>query len=465
MFTAFRRFFGLLVCALALVACAPEVVVRPLTAPQIERAREGNLALVLLQIETIVDGKPVSPIGGGDSNRSVRLYTARMDTGATPARIVPAALSEQSAAAGWRYLLLEPGRYFVLLLPPGVEQNPPAVAYHAPSGKFGRLTHYRFEPGRGGFWIPELMAYVLTGAAPEDFRELTGYWLDVPSGHRVVYAGSLRVTCTNGRGLGGLIDSCTDFERRDDPTAAQGVAESVASLGAAHPAPLVAYGKPIGTVDARSAGVPTISMVPWKALGVTYPGAQLAPWGLVHGTERPVLVFNLLAITAHVLGQAAAGKEAEALAEASRACIERLSAELTSVDGEARLRHALRAAFPRAPASDRPEQSRLYAAPVLLRLRESARREDLALELGLHVRLETSAAPGTVYESRIVYAEPFPREHPFDRSTRLYERRTAQTPTAYPLARWCGPEGSTLLRQEIDAGLAAIARHLAQDLR
>lgn len=461
--SAMRLALLTIVCASCLSACAPEVAVRPLTPEQMQRVHDATRAIVLLQIETTIDGKSIAPTSMADSNRSLRLYAARMDTGETPGRVLPAALSERSAASGWRYLLLEPGRYFLLILPPGVEQNPPAVAYHAPSGKFGRLTRYRFEAGRGGFWIPDLMAFVLSGAAPDDFRALPGFWFEVPADRSVLYAGSLRIACTDCRGLGGLIDSCSDFERRDDIVEAQRVVGEVLPGESLHAAPLIVYGQPRHSLDAHDIGAMSITLSKWDALGVVYPEARLAPWGLVTGTERPVLVFNLLAIAARAIGQAAAGKDSVRLAEAARACMQNLSSGLANLDSATPFRQALRTALGRDLSTTVPERGELYVTPTLLRLRQSANNDHLALELGLHVRLQAGLPANIVYESRLTYAEPFHRENPLERSTRLYERRTAQTPTPYPLAHWCGSEGPMLLEAEINRGLTAIAAQIARD--
>lgn len=454
-----------LACAVLLGACAPELVVRPPTQTQVEQAREGSQALVLIRIETVIDGKQASPTAAADGNRSVRIHAARMDLGAPPARVFPGALSEESAAAGWRYLMLAPGRYFFVVLPPGVEQNPPAVAYHAPSGKFGRLTQYRFDPGRGGFWAPEIMAFVLTREAPADFHPLPGYWLDVPAGQPVVYAGSLRVTCTNGRGLGGLMDSCSEFEARDDSADAARVAGAIPSLGSPLASLLVPYGRPGGAVDAATLGNLSVRMTAWQPVRAAYPLAKLESWGVVHGSERPVLIFNLLAIAVHALGQAAAGAQSEKLAQAAAPCMQALSQGLAQFDGETPFARGLRASLPEAAyAAARPEGPRLVVEPSGLQLRESAKAGHLALELGLHVRLETGAPPRVAYESRHVYAEPFPTENPLGR-TRLYERLTAERPTAHPIDRWCGPEGLALLEGELQRGLAAIAAQVARDLK
>jgi len=122
-------------------------------------------------------------------------------------------------------MLLPPGTYYLLVLPPGMEQNPPAVTFHVPSARFGRLAQYKFEPGRGGFWSPDIMGYIFAGTPPQDFHEIPGFWFQVPEGKPVVYIGSLSTACAGGRGLvGSLIDSCSDYDLTLDQKAARSVA-------------------------------------------------------------------------------------------------------------------------------------------------------------------------------------------------------------------------------------------------
>lgn len=100
------------------------VSAQPLPTADLDRVKAGQLAAVMFQIKTSINGKVVSPRDTGDSNRSTRLYLANLSERNPPQLISANFPSKAAAAEGWRQLLLPPGTYYLLVLPPGVEQNP-----------------------------------------------------------------------------------------------------------------------------------------------------------------------------------------------------------------------------------------------------------------------------------------------------------------------------------------------------
>jgi len=464
-----------------LAGCAPSMSIRPPTASEIDRVKDGRVAVALFRITASIDGQPVSPLGGGDSNNALRIYLASLDDMGAPTRVTPASFSEGMAVEGWHYLMLPPGVYYLLVLPPGVEQNPPAVAYHAASARYGRLTQYRFDPGRGGFWSPELMAYVFAGQPPADFQALQGFWFQVPESGRVVYLGSLSIACRSGRGLfGTLIDSCNDFDLANDPQlAAQAAATALPGVSVAA-LPLVSYGRPQpGTHLAELGAMNVVAPVPAK-VEAAFTGAVLAPWGVVHSTGQPraIGVYNLMAIGFELATRAGADARAEARVAEVRPCIERLTASVGTIDYASRFIAPLKQAAQsqgvtleldvgRQSADATPgkgARDRLATSVPIIRLRESGLSNDLALELALEVRIEAGGNRNVRYYSVLYSAPELPIQSPLAPRSPLYARFVPERPTPRPVAEWCGADGAVLLEKEISAALSRIAVQVVRDL-
>ncbi|NJD34268.1 MAG: hypothetical protein FIA96_05440 [Betaproteobacteria bacterium] len=477
---SFCQLSGILFIGLMLAGCVPAVAVHSSTHDELDKVKSGRLALVLLQIKTMIDGKLVSPIDPGDSNKSLRLYLASLSDPRGPQRIQAASPSEVAAAEGWRQMLLPPGTYFMLALPPGVEQNPPAVAFHLPSARFGRLTEYKFEPGRGGFWSPELMAFELAGAAPQGFREIPGFWFQVPEGKPVVYIGTLSTVCTGGRGLfGSLIDSCSDHAITLDQNAARNVGATALSWSqGVDTEPLVLYGKARDGARLRDPSAISIAVADSPALDTSHIGARIAPWGVIHGTGRAIGIYNLLAIASKAATESTARQQADQRATEVQGCIQRISVSLQGMDYAAQFASALaETARTRETATDLNEKravgtpgqegdvpQRLAISIPILRLRESVEPQYLGLELGLHVSLEAGESRRVAYDSLLLYAEGFPAQNPLTQTSRLYERLVPERAQPRHISEWCSSNGEALLRDEIGAGLKYLAAQLVRDL-
>jgi hypothetical protein len=472
--------FILLVFAVVLAGCSPAITIRPSAPDDLDKIKSGQLAAVLLQIKINIDGKSVSPTDAGDPNNSPRIYLASLGDPKGPKRVLAASPSETAAVEGWLHMLLPPGTYYLLVLPPGMEQNPPAVAFHIPSARFGRLSQYKFEPGRGGFWSPELMGFVFTGTPPQGFHEIPGFWFQVPEGKPIVYIGSLSTACTGGRGLfGSLIDSCSDYDLTLDQKAAMSVA-AVALPGAetVEIDPMTLYGKARDALHLRDRGAITVAISASKTLDAVYTGALMAPWGTIHGTGRAVSVYNLLAIIGEASTRAGAQQQAEQRALEAQSCMKRLSEALQAMEyaapfssalTESALSHGTVLDLDGKSTSSKTGQSgraplRLRISIPILQMRDSAEAQYLSLELGLHVRLETVDTGRAVYDGFLLYAEGFPAQNPLAQRSRLYERLVPERAQPRLMSQWCGANGETLLREEVGKGMKHIAAQLARDL-
>ncbi len=462
-----------------LPALASAVSLKPPTAAEMERVRAREATVVLLQVNVDISGKRVSPTRVYDSNKLARFYLARLDDLEAPRLVTPGALSDVAANDGWRFMVLSPGTYYLLVLPPGVEQNPPAIAYSASDGRYGRLTTYEFTPGRSGFWSPELGSFVFGQSPPPDFEALHGYWFQIPAKSEVVYLGSLSVACKGGRGLfGSLVDSCADFDFADDEHAARGLVGSSLPGLTLDTLSLVPYGKPRAGLRVSDLNEITVTMQAPPGMAAAFTGAELAPWGVVHGTGQAVGLYNLLAIGSRLLGEASAEHRAGKQTADIQPCIERLSSTVASRDLAAEfssaLANALRpqlatddhASQPSAQAreSDSGSNDRMTISLRILQLRESGRARDLALELGLDVRMEAADTGRLDYYALLLYAPTLQPQNPHTPRSPLYSRFIAERATPRPASEWCDAGGAALLDDDISVGLKQIAMQVARDL-
>lgn len=467
------------ILATCLPALASPVSPKPPTTTEMERVRAHEASVVLLQANLAIDGKRISPARGYDANKLPRFYVARLDDLEAPKQVSPASLSQAAANDGWRYFVLSPGIYYLLILPPGVEQNPPAVAYSTSDGRYGRLTRYEFTPGRGGFYSPELAAYVFSQSPPPDFVALRGFWFQVPADGQVVYLGSLSLACKGGRGLfGSLIDSCGDFEFASDERAAQQLVASSLSGLSLETLALVPYGEPRAGLRVPGLDKATVTARAPPGIAAAFTGAELAPWGVIHGTGQVIGLFNLLAIGGQLVGQASDEHRAQAQAAEFQPCIDRLSAIVAgrdlAVDFSSAFASALRShAATQDRASEHPAQPpesddvsnyRMTTALQILRLRESGQGHELALELGLDVRLEAADTGRLDYYTLLLYAPELPAQNPHTPRSPLYSRFIAERAGSRPASEWCDAGGAALLNDEITVALAQIATQVAQDL-
>ena len=187
-----------------------------------------------------------------------------------------------------------------------------------------------------------------------------------------------------------------------------------------------------------------------------------------------VAVLAPFLVADHVLN---ADARAQKLAE-ERACFDRLASSLPSSALGPMLGTAITSAFGArglrmelavgneapAPGHVAAGKQQLTASLPILHLRKSARPDELAVEIGLQVRIHAVESARVAYESLLVFAEDFPDENPLMKRSRLYERIVAAHPQPRPLAEWCGAGGPALFSDDVRTGMNAIAAQLAQDL-
>ena len=460
--------------------CATTTVVQKPSEAEIRDVEEGKAAVVLLQIRSMIDGKIDRAVV--DSNRNIRLYIANVDKRQPPERLTALKTpSKESAADGWAYLTLPPGTYYLLILPPGVEQNPPAAAFHAASARYGRLAQYKFEPGRGGFWSPNSAAFILPGARPEDFREIPGYWFAVPPKRPVIYLGSISVNCSSGKGLfGDLIDTCSDFSlssASDD--AARMARVAFPNLGSVHESTMVPYGKP-AKLARPLFGMPiAFSAVPPSRFSpAEFLASPASPTGVVHSVSREISIFNLLALAAGEISRSTARTEAQRRSLEIQPCVEKLSRQLQALDVAGLFSRAIAGALqsggvrlhidgqgrPVPPATGDQLPYSLTATTERVLLRECGNPAELCLELGMRLRVLEQSSGNIVYDSTLLYSNDFLPLDPLQHGSHLYERLAGRRSPCVHLGSWCGDGGAAMLQEQLNTGAMEIAAQFIRDI-
>jgi hypothetical protein len=438
---------------------------------QREPSTAVNATMVLLRIDIQIADKHVPPSQFSDNGPQV--YLANIDRRQEPQRIrrleqLPGA----AGSAGWIQMALEPGTYFLLVVPPGMEQNPPATAYHAPSARFGRMTGPTTGSRLGGRWDGNLGGYVFSAAAPSAFLPLSGFLLRVPARASAVYVGTLRVICTSGRGLfGNLIDVCSDISVSNEEQEAALAARTLQAAPERLQVSLVSrYGSPMAPLDLRGSGLELVA-VGFLAEPATMELAKRpdGPVLFVVGSDPAIAAFNVLMFVAREAGRASARMEAQQREEKWRPCIDRIGGAARELDVMKMVEAARTVAFAplRAPApgadeesaSREPAQSQLnYAlmiavSPRYITLRECASEGEFCLELAMRVLLRDSAAERDVFDGVLAYSAA---RWPVSTREAWYLLPAQTRGRCRPIEAWCGEGGAELLRTEAAAAVGAI---------
>lgn len=414
-------------------------------------------ATVLFEVQLGIDGKPIAPMGRGDANQRPRFFLANLDTLDAPRRIQPTPIASPLPGRAWLGLELSPGSYFLQVLPPGVEQNPPAVAYSVVQGRYGRLLDYRFKPGRGGYFSQELGAFAFAGAVPADFQALAGFWLEVPRDDAVIHVGSLSMTCKGGRGLfGSLIDSCSDFLQVDDSPTAQQVAAAVYPGRSFMTRLLMPYGSLRASAAASLTGdEPTSVPQASPRLGVAPAPLGLSGPSALHGVAPAINFYNLLVVGEQISRRAADQRRTRELERELQDCLAALSGDAARLD--------IGALFASALAAQSDEGSRRWSVSLpLLRLREVGAEGLLGLELGLSLVAQGREA-GFADGHLIVVSGPDvqPASAPHGPASPLYLLQVAERAPPRTRDEWCGEAGAATLDAEVAAAVRRIAAFAA----
>lgn len=201
---------------------------------------EGGKSLVIMRLSASLSGKPMtSALRYWDGG--FRIEVAAMDTGEIPRSIIPVSPSPQAGKEGWVYFILDPGNYYLYVIPPGSFQSTSSDAADVP-GRYYRWGKREKIP------IP-------------------AYWFNIPKGEPVIYLGSLSVSCEKGGLFGQLCQEPSEISISDESELARKMAREHFTISdSVWTEPLLNYGKAdvrrlIGESDQLGVYVPGIDEI------------------------------------------------------------------------------------------------------------------------------------------------------------------------------------------------------------
>jgi len=456
---------GLLVSSLQFGCAYMSTAVRTPDAEEAAAAQSGEKAIVLLRLAPRLDAIPVTPLAEAyDASDGFWIFTADIDRRGKPGRtrLLLRAPSEAAAASNWAYLLLSPGAYWVSVLAPG-------------------------EIGRpGGTEIP------LRG---------NHYFLEVPSGAPVVYAGTLAVSCETvrellfwrsiascgamaledetpaaqevaGRDFGGAGPVTTSLLRPEDDQRYRGAAADLFPIGV-HVEGTGEVGKPnwtsrgvgratgLGGITGEGAG----DFVSGMGQGGGYLGAAIVlgyalylPFGTVGG---------------YIAGSHSAAKWGP--------CVEGLGARIVAWSPPAALQESFRDALarrgigevvvldslpPTVPRGGMPNvRTRLEVRILEVVVRECAERWTFCPEMTVRVRLEDAGTGLVLFDETLVHTDPGAKGSFSFHADRLpYEQAVLPAPRCLTIAECCSENGAEELLGGLDLAGKILAERVVGDL-
>lgn len=459
-----------------LTACAPTLEVKPLNAEEKSTVASGEKSVLFFRYSVTRDAKNY------DLTIERRFTYANIDKGESPPDIAAMrSPSPEALAQGWHYTILEPGSYYFLVYPPGMQQNPPALAFHLDSGRYGRLANKKLRVRRDAFWSAGLQRYVIKGPRPPDFEPVSGFHVYVGTGEAVVYAGSLTLDCGTIPGVfGRLTDDCDALQVIDESAEAINVAaEAFGDAGTVTTRLMSRYGEPGNALGrARLQPMAIHAGAAGDAPSAKFAGAEAAPTFLLPGgsipggTGQAIGVFNVVVLLAQLAEASAQDEEAKKRAEAASPCLEGLAAQISLKDAASGLESALRQSLrdkdlagilDDTSVSGSSARSKAEVTLLGAGLRECAERATFCLEVSAQIRVVDMETSAPLYHAIMVYSNDY-RSDPLQAPYRLYQVRVPPDSPCRDLSSYCSEGGAELVRREINAGIKAISDRLAGDL-
>ncbi len=353
-------------------------------------------------------------------------------------------------------------------MPPGRDQNPPAIVYHLDSARYGSLTNTSIK-AREVFWNAELQEFLVGGKRPADFEPFEGFWFQVPEAGQTIYAGTLLAECAGLRGIfGRLVGHCPPFKVLDERTEAEALLATLpTSTAALSTVPLVAYGDlapGIRPIDLALLSLQTSSVTD-VAPGVG--DVRKRPSSVIGTTGS---VFVLVVLAAEGIDHAADRAEAAMTSKSLLPCTERLAQKMGEMHVSALLETALSAALPENDVARQqsgeaepapPEQSAsqtLTARIAGVKIRECAKRGAYCLEVRLLARLADTATNTSLYAANLVYMSADVSIDPAARHVGLDSLPVESPVACHPVEDYCPDDaGTAVFETELHRALTALA--------
>jgi hypothetical protein len=422
----------------------------------------GQTTAVLIRFEAIFNGQPRKVDG---TLYQPMPYLANMDRGEAPVRLpLTTSYRAKGAGDGWVAWGLQPGTYFLMVLPTGWPGSPPSSFYDPVRNTYRLVTRDGDAAGSA---------------------ELPGFWFVVPPATPALYLGTLTMDC---RGKENYFivnaDHCNDLVVRQEPDRADALAAALLhGVTKAVPAELTRYGtrRAMPQIGSEPATMDLEINVAGGLSSAEYAAHGGLPLVMAIGPNPGgVVTFDLLSLIVQQASLAKARSDAAKAAAAAQPCMDALSARLGTFD----LGAHLSAAFGRSlgerlhPASGTnsgvvadaaegvpaaPASEVLTASVERIHLRECREHETLCVEIAMRLRLSERATGAVLLDERLAYAAPYPQQDPMQFGSRIYERTVAPYALCTALADWCGSDGPQSLVTEVERGLQAIATQFTHD--
>jgi hypothetical protein len=432
-----------LALAASLVAYGCTVAIRPPAATTQEDLQKQQKAIVLLRLKAAVDGQPYDKPFLIRDLRSAR--PAAWETkiigfsiSGRPLEAIPVSPTTEAMDQGWIYLTLAPGGYCLAIELAGKKATP-------------------------------------------------DYWLKVPEGKSLIYAGTLTFSCKGKWSIGGTVPGeCVKVLLSDEGGTAKKQAHTYfGQYGPVTTVLLQDYGVmaqttrrllfPMGLMTAATKDMVSPD---WMKRGIarttglgTVPGDQLAR-GILDWQWIGMAYLLYLPVGAAI--GAISGKVAESK---WRPCLAGLSKEIAKIEPAAMLSQKLIQELTKyggsqpvaLPPGDFYREAARHGLKTLLQaeiqriqLRECQEQGSFCVELVLRARLWEANNHALLQEKILLYSNL----HPYRTysKARPYEVATWASSPCRQMDIYCGPEGSQVLRQEIAAGLDSLVERLCFEL-
>ena len=410
--------------------------------------KSKEAAIVLLRITGTDDGQPMNTWETAWSKTFISV--APVEITGRPAEFIPwvenRAPSQETRAGGWRYLILRPGSYRLFVNTP-----------------YGTSGEWRSETGD---------------------NQAPSFWLHVPRGAPVLYAGSLHLTCST-RWQGTSLQACaSEVTISDETEAAFAIGRSqFADYGPVSTGLASRYGSPLpreelrrlASIEFRTNGYQDLRSPNWRGREhERYFGrGECARAGSgLYGPGCGGLV--LLALLYWPIGSALEASGASAAEKAWGPCMARLAEDLREFDVIAQLRESFfRTAGEKglsdvfAKAAEETVEERDYRGQLRLEIlraqfRQCQQTGTHCFELVVRAQLTDLEEGKLLYDTILDYSNRrawFAKEERGSRATEHFVK--LQSPCE-SLARFCGEGGSRRFEAEVRRAVAAITDSLTR---
>jgi len=407
--------------------------------------RQNNKALVLMRLDTQFENKPVKPFDF-DGENLYMLKSASFEGDRKLRNLWPfRSPSEESRAEGWVYFLLEPGSHYIYAKPPPFSKDIDAI------------------------------------------RNYRTFWLVVPKGQQMVYAGSFTSNCRSMRLIfSSAVADCHDLQIIDESSRARTLAGHAFPEYGTMATSLVLSYPPSGVMQAKGDLLPLELVVhdlqrfdspEWSKRGISRatgiggtrdeePGEPLRGGGWAGGDPRFGAGLVMLYILYLPIGLTTGAITGALNDERWGECIQALDAGTRSIGIEQLLtKHFGPATAFMQADTGRPDEtgnrprSRLELTVQRIAIRECGKRNTFCPEIAVRATLRLPDKQDPVYDTVYAYSD-----NRIEAEAPAYWISKANGPACRELGGYCDEKGKQVFYDEVRHGLELISGRVLRDL-